>query len=254
MINEIEKLTREYFSWLQDKTILKQLKDWVEITTPYLDRHNDYIQIYVKKENNKFILTDDGYIISDLIQSGCDLDTPKRKDLLRITLNGFGVEQEGEELLIYTTSEKFALQKHNLIQAMLAVNDLFYLANTTITNLFLEEVIEWLDNNDIRYIPNTKLAGESGYDHTFDFAIPKSKKYPERLLRAINTPKRDNAVSFTFAWIDTKKIRSTKTMAFSILNDQEHKISSPVIEALDSYAITPINWTYRNNFIERLAN
>ncbi len=254
MINEIEKLTQEYFSWLQDKTILKQLKDWVEITTPYLDRHNDYIQIYVKKDNNKLILTDDGYIISDLIQSGCDLDTPKRRDLLKTTLNGFGVEQEGEELFVYSTPETFALKKHNLIQALLAVNDLFYLATTTITNLFLEEVIEWLDYNDIRYIPNTKLAGDSGYDHTFDFAIPKSKKYPERLLRAINAPKRDNAVSFTFAWIDTKKIRYPNTMAFSILNDQEHNISSPVIEALDSYDITPVHWTRRNDFVERLVN
>ncbi|MCK5877813.1 MAG: DUF1828 domain-containing protein [Candidatus Marithrix sp.] len=123
MINEIEKLTQEYFSWLKDKTILKQLKGWVEITTPYLDRHNDYIQIYVKKENSKFVLTDDGYIISDLIQSGCNLDSPKRQELLRTTLNGFGVKQDNGELLVYSTSEKFALQKHNLIQAMLAVND-----------------------------------------------------------------------------------------------------------------------------------
>jgi len=254
LINEIENLTQEYFTWLKDKTILKELEGWVEITTPYLDRHNDYIQIYVKKENNKFVLSDDGYIISDLIQSGCDLNTQKRKELLRTTLNGFGVKQlKSGELLVHSTSENFALQKHNLIQAMLAVNDLFYLATATISNLFLEDVIEWLDNNGIRYIQNTKLAGESGYDHLFNFAIPKSKKYPERLLRAINLPSRDNAESFAFAWIDTKKVRPSETIAFSILNDQEYKISNSVTEALDNYGITAISWAQRNKFVSQLA-
>jgi hypothetical protein len=60
MLSEIEQLTENYFKWLKDKTLLKQTQDWIEITTPFLDRHHDYVQIYVKKENNQFILTDDG--------------------------------------------------------------------------------------------------------------------------------------------------------------------------------------------------
>ncbi len=43
MISEIEELLEAYHSWLRDKTVLRQIDDWVEITTPYLDRHNDYI-------------------------------------------------------------------------------------------------------------------------------------------------------------------------------------------------------------------
>ena len=48
-MNEIDTLIESYFKWLKDKTIVKQLSDnWTEITTPYLDRHNDYLQIYAK--------------------------------------------------------------------------------------------------------------------------------------------------------------------------------------------------------------
>ncbi|WP_418888699.1 DUF1829 domain-containing protein, partial [Methanothrix soehngenii] len=36
-----------------------------------------------------------------------------------------------------------------------------------------------------------KFTGKSGYDHLFDFVIPKSKKRPERILQAINRPSRD---------------------------------------------------------------
>ena len=55
MIDEIRKLIDEYTAWLKDKTALRQVGDWIEITTPYLDRHNDYIQIYVKRENGNLI-------------------------------------------------------------------------------------------------------------------------------------------------------------------------------------------------------
>jgi len=45
MITDVQALLDKYIAWLKDKNILREVKDWVEITTPYLDRHNDYLQI-----------------------------------------------------------------------------------------------------------------------------------------------------------------------------------------------------------------
>jgi hypothetical protein len=126
MIEEIQNLIDNYVRWLKDKTVLRQVKDWVEITTPYLDRHNDYLQIYAKRQNGGYLLTDDGYVLEDLEQSGCKLESAKRQALLRITLNGFGVQTNEGRLEIHASPDNFGLRKHNLIQAMLAVNDLFY--------------------------------------------------------------------------------------------------------------------------------
>ena len=48
--NEIDVLIENYFEWLKDNTSTKLINDtWSEITTPYLDRHNDCLQIYAKK-------------------------------------------------------------------------------------------------------------------------------------------------------------------------------------------------------------
>ena len=48
-----------------------------------------------------------------------------------------------------TASENnFSLRKHSLIQAMLAVNDLFYLASPIITSLFREDVEAWLNSSN----------------------------------------------------------------------------------------------------------
>jgi hypothetical protein len=93
-VAEIEKLLKDYREWLKDKTSLRQVNgSWVEITTPYLDRHNDALQSYARRENGGFVLTDDSYTIHDLESSGCKLDTEKRRDLLQMTLNGFGVKR-----------------------------------------------------------------------------------------------------------------------------------------------------------------
>ena len=136
MIAETNKLLENYLSWLKDTTTLRQVEEWVEITTPYLDRHNDYLQIYIKRQNGDYLLTDDGYILGDLERSGCKLDTPKKHALLTMTLNGFGVQLANGELTIRASQENFAQKKHNLIQAMLAINDLFYLAMPTVASVF----------------------------------------------------------------------------------------------------------------------
>ncbi len=253
MIQDIQKLLDDYTAWLRDKTSLRQLADWIEITTPYLDRHNDYVQMYAKKSNGSFVLTDDGYTIDDLEQSGCKLSSPKRQDLLRMTLNGFGVQLHGNALEVHATQDNFALRKHNLIQAMLAVNDMFYLAVPMVSSLFYEDVVSWLDVHDVRYTPKVKFSGKTGYDHLFDFVIPKSRKQPERIIQTINHPKRDTAQAVAFAWIDTKEVRPPDSKAFALLNDSEIVISSSVTDALKNYNVQPVFWSKREEVWEELA-
>lgn len=253
MIQDIRHLMDAYHSWLKDKSVLRQIDQWVEITTPFLDRHNDYIQIYAKRANGGFILTDDSYTIEDLELSGCKLESRKRQDLLKMTLNGFGVQLDGKSLQVHASTENFALRKHNLVQAMLAVNDMFYLAVPMVASIFYEDVVAWLDIHDIRYTPKVKFTGKTGYDHLFDFVIPKSRQQPERIVQAINRPNRDTAQSFVMSWIDTKEVRSDGSRAFALLNDSEYSISSAVIDALRSYQVRPVAWSERESVREELA-
>lgn len=254
MKDEIQKLLDDYHAWLRDKTALRQLNgDWVEITTPYLDRHNDYLQIYTKRDNGTYVLTDDGYIIEDLRNSGCKLDNKKRQDLLKVTLNGFGVQVNGDVLTVHATLNNFALRKHNLIQAMLAVNDLFYLAAPFVASLFFEDVSQWMDLHDIRYTPNVKFTGKTGFDRMFDFVIPKSKSQPERIVKAINRPNRDTAELFVLAWFDTKEVRPAESRAYAFLNDSEHTPQPSVLDALQNYDVLPVLWSAREKVRAELA-
>lgn len=253
MIEEVQRLVDRYAAWLRDRTALREVGDWAEITTPYLDRHNDYLQIYIRRENGRLVMTDDGYILEDLALSGCKLDSPKRQALLRATLNGFGVKQLEDRLEVHASEDNFAFRKHSLVQAMLAVNDMFYLAAPVLTSLFYEDVVAWLDLLEIRYAPRIKFTGKSGYDHLFDFVIPKSKLRPERIAQSINRPNKDAAQSLAFAWIDTKEVRPEDAQAYAFLNDAEHSIVPSVVDALRSYDVTPVLWSRRDEAREALA-
>ncbi len=254
MIEDVRRLLDEYLVWVRDKTILRQVdKVWVEITTPHIDRHNDYLQIYAKKNDNGFVLTDDGYIIEDLLSSGCNLASPKRQQLLRMTLRGFGVELNNNTLEVRASEYNFAQRKHNIIQAMLAVNDLFYLASPTISSLFYEDVVAWLDQNEIRYVPKAKFTGKSGYEHHFDFVIPKSKKQPERFLQTISRPSRDMAEAVAFKWMDTKDARANDSRSYTLLNDQEQSVSPGVVDAMRNYEMVPVLWSQRDTVKDELA-
>ena len=253
-VADIEKLLADYRVWLKDNTTLREVNGaWVEITTPYLDRHNDALQIYARQEDGGYLLTDDSYIIHDLEASGCSLHTGKRQDLLKMTLNGFGVRINDSALEVQATRENFPLRKHSLVQAMLAVNDLFYLAKPVVESLFFEDVVAWLDANEIRFTPGVKFTGLSSYDHLFNFVIPKSRQQPERILQAINRPTRESAQLFIHAWGDTRQVRPPESKAYAILNDVEQSIPGGVIDAFRNYRIRPVPWSDRAQVVTELA-
>ena len=255
MIQDVETLLNSYRRWLEDETQVRQVAEWVEITTPYLDRHNDFLQIYVKRDGDGYLLSDDAYTIEDLELSGCDLGSERRHRLLETTLNGFGVSLNGETRALETHASDgdFALRKHGLVQAMLAVNDLFVLAAPIVTNVFLEEVTAWLDNFNIRYTTSVMFAGKSGFGHRFDFVIPHSIELPERIVRVVNNPNRDRVQSVTFAWLDTQHARPSDSRAYAILNDSGQKVSEQVHWALSSYGVTPLAWTTRDESVDELV-
>ena len=252
MIEQIKQFTKQYLDWLEDEITFRQSGQTVEVSVPFLDRHNDYMQFYVERQNHGWLLTDYGYTVDDLEMCGCPLNTPKRQALLKVTLNGFGVEHKDGELRVKANEENYAQKKHSLLQAMLAVNDLFYLATASVRSLYHEDVVAWLDDAEIRYIPRVKLSGRTGYDHHYDFVIPKSASHPERVLLSINNPNRANAERTVFAWEDTKDARPGDSRAYAILNDSQSALAPSVLDAFRSYDVRPVPWSERESVREEL--
>lgn len=246
-------LIARYYEWLRDKTVFKEGKDIVEITTPYLNAHNDYIQIYLKKDGENYILSDEGETIAELEMYGCSLETGKRGKILNSVLQGFGVSQKNGAIQTTASVEDFPLKKHCLLQALLSVSDMFFLSDPYIKSIFYEDVRDWLDAYDIRFSKDIIFKGLSGFDRKFDFVIPKSKKASERLVKTINNPTKNAVDLFIMDWLDTKDGRSEEASAFVIVNDTQKPVEQPIQQALENYGIRCCPWSKRESVREKLC-
>ena len=136
----MKDLIHSYTEWLKQKINYKEINGHYEVTTPFVNHINDQIQFYLKRDTrDRIFMTDDGDTINNLEMAGVDVSTPARQQELHSILNGFGVLLKGNELTIMATPATFPMRKHNFIQAMLSIDDLFILASPKVETFFLEE-------------------------------------------------------------------------------------------------------------------
>lgn len=121
---------KSYISWLKDNlTEVEVAPGIIEVTTPFLDRHNDYTQIYIEeKEDGEYRLTDDAYIISDLRTCGIDPYSKKQKTLIldAARKRGVHVDFNTNELWITAVKEDLGEAQHYLLQTM---SDVYHAIN-----------------------------------------------------------------------------------------------------------------------------
>lgn len=251
----IETLRNNYFKWLKEALVFKEINGAIEITAPLLDRHNDHLQIFALPQKDGIKLTDDGYIIEDLIMSGCDIDSsPRRKEVLNSILNGLGVQRgDNNEIFVITDQKNYPIKKHMLLQAMLSINDMFYLSRGTVQTLFWEDVYNFLFDNDFSPIENISFVGKSGYNQKFDFVLPGKKNTGEKVIQAINCPTKQSIENLIFKWDDVKSTRRPGSSLYAFLNDRETKGIDNVIHACNEYNVTPLLWTNKQEARELLS-
>ena len=250
LVTEGKRLIEDYLAWLREGFHLESGDGYTLLSTPFLDPHNDEIQIFLEKQGENLRLTDDGYTIADLNDAGLEINTDKRAAHVRQILNGFGVRLDGDELAVTATPRDLPQKKHNLIQAILAVHDLTVMGQAQVLQFFAEDVAKFLHEKGVPFFRGLKLSGRSGFDHHFDFGLPNMRGQPERILQAINLLTRDNAASVAFAVNDVRLLRGDDALgAFVMINDRDAKPSDDYLDALLAYRIRPFAWSQREQAV-----
>lgn len=242
---DIQKMIDDYAAWIKSEITFDKIGDYYEITTPYLDNSNDYLQIYVRQDHDELYFTDDGATLNRLEMNGFNLSPTRRATLTRI-VGQFGVKLEGSELVKTAPAPMFAQTKHSFVQAILRVDDVFNYVRPRETSLFLDEVCEFFAEKEIFYADNAGFPGKSGLIHYYDFLFQRSKTKPERLCQTVNTPNRTNVSNTLFSWYDTKPSRKSDSQLIVILNDRR-SIASGIQEAIRNYDAEVILWSDRNS-------
>ena len=240
---DIQKLIDDYATWLKQEITFEKVGEYYEITTPYLDSANDYLQIYVRQIGDDIYFTDDSATIRNLKMAGFQF-TPARKSHLQRILNQYGVRLDGDELICKAPANSFAQKKHLFIQAMLRIDDMFAISKSKVASLFLDDIHEFFDQKEIFYSDNVQFTGISGFAHNYDFLLQRTKAKPERLCQAVNNPNKSSMGNILFAWNDTKPSRKNGSQLVVILNDQ-NTVAKGVEDAFANYDVKVIRWSQR---------
>lgn len=250
-MNWINKLMDDYYAFLKEKTLVtaNSSSDWLEISTPFVGLFNDTVDIYVKKEGAKIILSDDGNTLRDLELSGLEISrSPKRKEILDRILVNYGVRINNEELITEATERDFPQKKLNLISAISETSDMYYLARHTVASVFKEDVKAYLDEQELIYTPFFISKGSTGLEFTFDFQIAYHNT--EIVIKSFNSVNKMNLPHFLFTWDDIKKVRKQQTqkeiIGLAVINDIEREVSDEYLSALDNKGAQYILWSQRH--------
>lgn len=248
---DIQQMINDYANWLKSEIKIANFGEFFELTTPYLDRFNDYLQIYVKQEKDGTItLTDDGYIISNLLSSGMSLKSgSKRRNMLDRIVTNYSLQIDGERISTSATANNFPQKKHMLVQAMLSIDDMFELNSENVKNFFVEDIETFFNANDIYYSKDFSLVGKTGSLYTYDFHFQRTKNKPERFCKAINNVRESSRNMTIFNWIDTQDKRNNEGNLIVMLND-ENKISETDIDAFKNYRIETVLFSKRQENVE----
>ena len=241
---DIQKLIDDYAAWLKREIKFEKVGEYYEITTPYLDNGNDYLQIYVKQVGDDIFLTDDSATMHNLKMHGFQMTSNRMLHLQRI-LYQYGVRLEGDELVSKASPKNFPQKKQLFIQAMMRIDDMFAVSKSRVKTFFLDDIQEFFQEKEIYYTDNVQFMGVSGFSHNYDFLIQRSKNMPERFCQALNNPNKSAAGNILFAWGDTKDARKNESQLIVILNDQNN-MPKGVQEAFMNYEAKVILWSERN--------
>ena len=248
-------IMNDYIKWIRDNTFIKKMDgEGVKLVSPFLDSHNDYINIYAKRlDTNQIRLGDGGILFFDLESYGIKL-TDKKKELFDRTLLSYGVQFDNATKEIYIIAEQNAIgkAKHRLIQCLLSVNDFFNYTEQNIKELFFYEVYNALLEAEIQFTPEITISGQSSYQHRFEFAVGLTKNKPQRLVSLIPTPNRkQRAESCLFAFTDLQ--RTGRNFIGTVLYKGEP--NENFINAFKNYDFKVFSWEKEKEAVlELLSN
>jgi hypothetical protein len=218
-------LVESYLAWLKENIKSKDIENGYHFTLPFLDNHNDHIEIYaIKTSQSEITLTDGGYIINDLEMCGVSFTSPARKNILEQILLSYGVKLDSSDSSIYikTDIQNLPKKKHSLVQCILAVSDLYVLAKESVQNFFFDDVMAKFKENSVPASPKVTINGKSGYPNNIDILVPTG--VGEILIKTISNPKKDRVTSTLFAYNDIRQTGREIKEGIIIYDDREFEL------------------------------
>ena len=137
--------------------------DCYRVFTPFMFEDGDHLVIVLKRDGNRWILTDEAHTYMHLTY---DIDEEAlhrgtRREIILRALSMFDVEDRNGELILEIQDGNYGDALYSFVQALLKIIDVSYLSKPRVQSTFIEDFHALLHEN----VPASRLA--------FDWSHPK---------------------------------------------------------------------------------
>lgn len=122
--------------------------DRYRVFTPFLLDDGDHLVIVLKREKERWLLTDEGHTFMHLTYDidEKDLGRGTRQTIIVNTLAGFSVRDEEGELKLDVEGDRYGDALYSFAQALLKVSDVRFLNRERVRSTFLEDFRELMSS------------------------------------------------------------------------------------------------------------
>jgi hypothetical protein len=117
------------------------------VNTPLTFEDGDRLPIILKRENENWILTDEGHtflqLTYDLDES--DLQEGNRREIIDRILQAFQLSNRQGELILRIEGDRFGDSLYSFIQALIKIDDIRYLSRGRVRSTFVEDFKRFVD-------------------------------------------------------------------------------------------------------------
>jgi hypothetical protein len=156
----LDSIKGEFKSRVCEQIDLEQEgEDRFLVATPFRFEDGDHYVIVLKKEGDRWILTDEASTLMHLSYWMDDKPLEpdaitNRKGIMDSSLSSYSVQNRDGELVIPITEARFGDALFNFIQALTKVSDLSFLSKERVLSTFMEDLMELIKE----HVDNTRLA------------------------------------------------------------------------------------------------
>ena len=229
----------------------REQKGKVTILTPIEYPDGDYVELFVIKEGDNYIITDLAETIATLASFNFVLKAaPKRFKLFQQILKVHGIHYfEGELRVPFQNEKELPYVLTRLTQAIIQVSDLLFTMRYGAGTSFREEVEEYFVEREIKFEPNYRVIGRSGQAYSIDFYIEKRKPLLIQTISSGSSGYADILISKTVRmWYDL--LRVDGRYRYTSLLDDSTDVWKPAHFEILSDLSSVIVWSEREKLLE----
>jgi hypothetical protein len=147
---ELETIIRDFKSKVCDQLrLVSEGEDRFRVLTPFLFEDGDHLAIVLKRESERWLLSDEGHTYMHLTYDLDEKDISKgtRQKIITNALTAFFVSDRNGELIAPITGDRYGDALYSFVQALLRIADVTYLSRERVRSTFLEDFREFIEKN-----------------------------------------------------------------------------------------------------------